>query len=195
MKQDQSNWIADFVCGIADICIRQIPERFAIFRHACNLLNFMCSANGDNVDQREKMSDTAPEQSAPKQMEKTDDSPPLQRQPQTQSPPPVRKISLDELPVEHRCWTGNDANRRSYHGKIPAGENPVYLELHWRKDKNASKKLVGGFILDVAALKKEGYLVQDPRGGIRVKFFHESDGGIYVGCGIDKKIPIGEVSA
>lgn len=105
----------------------------------------------------------------------------------------VKKVPPDELPAEHRSWTGNDANRRNHHGRIPAGENPVYLELHWKKDKNAPRKLVGGFILDVIALEKEGYLTQGPAGDIRLRFFHELDGCICIGRGADKKIIVGDL--
>jgi predicted DNA binding CopG/RHH family protein len=105
----------------------------------------------------------------------------------------VKKLRLHELPPKHRCWTGNDANQRNHNGRIPSGENPVFLELRWKKDKHAAEKLVGGFEIDVEALVREGYLAPDPAGGIRLKFMHGSDGKIYLGRGLtrEKKIRVG----
>jgi len=105
----------------------------------------------------------------------------------------VKKLRLHELPPKHRCWTGNDANQRNHNGRIPSGENPVFLELRWKKDRHAAEKLVGGFEINVEALAREGYLALDPAGGIRLKFMHGSDGIIYLGRGLtrEKKIKVG----
>jgi predicted DNA binding CopG/RHH family protein len=104
----------------------------------------------------------------------------------------IKRVPKRELPQKHRRWTGNDANQRNHSGRIPPGENPVYLELRWKKDKYAAETPVGCFRIDVLALRRNGYLAEDPAGGIRLKFFHEMDGTVYLGRGIKrKKIPVG----
>jgi hypothetical protein len=51
---------------------------------------------------------------------------------------------------------------------------------------------VGGFVIDAAALVREGYLAMDPSGDVRLKFIHGHDGVVYLGCGLKKKsIPVG----
>jgi predicted DNA binding CopG/RHH family protein len=105
----------------------------------------------------------------------------------------VKRVPLHELPPRHRCWTGNDASQRNHSGRIPTGENPVFLELRWKRDKHAAEKLVGGFEINVEALAREGYLALDPTGGIRLKFMHGPDGYVYLGRGLtrEKKIRVG----
>ena len=111
------------------------------------------------------------------------------------SPPSnfVKRLPLQELPYGHRRWTGNDASQRNHIGLIPPGENPVFLELRWKKNKNAPEKLVGGFEINVKALAKEGYLAPASADGIRLRFIHGSDGYIYIGRGLtkEKKIKVG----
>nr|VFK17249.1 MAG: hypothetical protein BECKLPF1236A_GA0070988_101664 [Candidatus Kentron sp. LPFa]VFK32498.1 MAG: hypothetical protein BECKLPF1236C_GA0070990_101694 [Candidatus Kentron sp. LPFa] len=223
MKQDQLNRITELVCGIANGYVQLIPGSYPIIRYACNVLQFVWTLDAD-VEQltQEKQVQPAEEgASKPEPTRSTDSLPPpapQQPAPQPKLAPPsepapapqpklppqspskpqplafVKGVLPGELPDEHRCWTGNDTNKRGYTGRIPAGENPVYLELHWRKDKKASPKLVGGFILDVAALEKEGYLAASSDGDICIRLMHESDGRVYVGRSVDKRIPIGEVS-
>jgi predicted DNA binding CopG/RHH family protein len=103
----------------------------------------------------------------------------------------VKDVPRSKLPARHRRWVGNDANQRNHHGRIPSGENPVFLDLSWKKDKRSTPEPVGAFRIDVEALAKEGYLAPDPAGGIRLRFFHASDGSIYLGRGRNKKIKIG----
>ena len=106
----------------------------------------------------------------------------------------VKRLERRELPSRHRHWTGNDESRRYHHGRIPAGENPVFLELAWKRNGTAQEKLVGCFSIDVEALKRQGYLGPDPSGGVRLRFLHGEDGLVYVGRGIkSKRIPIGRV--
>lgn len=204
MKQNQLNRITEFVCEIADGYVRLIPGGYPIVHYACGLFHFMFGANDGNAE-RQKRIDAVPEatreETAREEVAKERNDPrkevaeEMDGLPQARSLAFVEKVSVNELPAEHRCWTGNDANKRNYHGRVPAGENPVYLELHWKKSRNAPRQLVGGFILDVTALEKEGYLVESGGGDIRVRFVRESDGCVYMGRGIDKRIPIGTVSA
>jgi predicted DNA binding CopG/RHH family protein len=118
------------------------------------------------------------------------------RERQTDCPPShlahlVRKVPLHELPSGHRRWTGNDASQRNQIGLIPSGENPVFLELRWKKDKHAAEKLVGGFEINVKALAREGYLAAAAGGGIRLRFIHRSDGYVCLGRVLGKNIRVG----
>nr|VFK37339.1 MAG: hypothetical protein BECKTC1821D_GA0114238_100119 [Candidatus Kentron sp. TC]VFK37776.1 MAG: hypothetical protein BECKTC1821E_GA0114239_100196 [Candidatus Kentron sp. TC]VFK51403.1 MAG: hypothetical protein BECKTC1821F_GA0114240_100181 [Candidatus Kentron sp. TC] len=201
MKQEQLNRITELVCGIVNGYVQFIPASYPIFHYACNVLQFAWAVDANleqltraRTPQRGKEDDSDPEPI--RKMDSSLSSEPRQPQPKLQPRPLVfiKEALLSELPAEHRCWTGNDANKRGYNGRIPAGENPVYLELHWRKDSKASRKLVGGFILDVTALEKEGYLVGLSDGDIRVRLMREPDGRVYVGRSVEKRIPIGEVS-
>ena len=99
----------------------------------------------------------------------------------------IRRVPLHELPEGHRRWTGNDSNDGVHHGRIPADETTVFLELRWKRNKDAMEKLVGGFEIQVDNLAKQGYLSPDPAGGIRLKFIHSEAGVIYLGRGSTKK--------
>nr|VFK52651.1 MAG: hypothetical protein BECKTUN1418D_GA0071000_101619 [Candidatus Kentron sp. TUN]VFK52978.1 MAG: hypothetical protein BECKTUN1418F_GA0071002_101527 [Candidatus Kentron sp. TUN]VFK53518.1 MAG: hypothetical protein BECKTUN1418E_GA0071001_101728 [Candidatus Kentron sp. TUN] len=186
MKQNQSNWITEFFCNVTDKYMRQIPEGYAIFRYPWKLIRLICSA-GTHVKSTKETKESA------KKIDDSSSHPALPSLDTVKETDFVKKVSLTELPADRRCWTGNDANKRNHHGRIPAGENPVYMELHWKKNKNAQKKLVGGFVLDVAAMEREGYLTRDSGGSIRLRFIHESDGQVYIGNKTDEKIPIGKV--
>jgi len=106
----------------------------------------------------------------------------------------VRRIEEHALPGDHRSWVGNDESQRNHNGRIPEGENPVYLRLCWRASKGALVEPVGGFVINVVGLMREGYLAEDPAGGVRLKFLHAEDGTVYVGRGFTKKkIPVGRV--
>nr|VFK21429.1 MAG: hypothetical protein BECKLFY1418C_GA0070996_10939 [Candidatus Kentron sp. LFY] len=210
MKQDPLNQITELICGIADRCIRLIPGSYPFFRYMCGLLHSVSAtdakrqAKGENAGAGfiNKEVDAGPVLARKADDAGLESREPIDADPEPigeavaslpRSPHPVEKVPIDELPAERRCWTGNDANRRNYHGRIPEGEDPVHLELHWKKNGKAPRKLVGGFILDVAALAEEGYLTQDSSGGIRIRFIRESDGYVYIGRGSDKRIPIGKV--
>lgn len=104
----------------------------------------------------------------------------------------VRRIPLHELPAKYRCWTGNDSNARCHHGVIPPGEDTAFVELRWKRATQARERLVGGFEIRLRRLVREGYLYEEPSGGVRLKFVHGTDGCVYIGRGMTKKrIPIG----
>lgn len=99
----------------------------------------------------------------------------------------VKRVRLHELPPGHRRWTGNDASQRNHNGRVPANEDPVFLELNWKRSKGEAARLVGGFVVNLNRLVRAGYLAMDPSGDVRLKFFHDIDGFVYLGRGASKK--------
>ena len=93
---------------------------------------------------------------------------------------------------KHRNWTGNDKSQRNHHGKVRLSEDPLCLSLQWKRGPEAQVRLVGHFRLKLKELLLNKYLRQEDDGSLRLRFFHDRDGLIYIQWRSDKpRIPIG----
>ena len=79
-----------------------------------------------------------------------------------------------------RSWTGNDTSGRAHHGVIPLASSPLELSLSWRESAQHPSKLVGCFRLDLHRLLADGVIRSEDAKFVRVRFFHDLDGGVYL---------------
>jgi len=89
-------------------------------------------------------------------------------------------LSEAGLGARPRRWNGNDATDRNHHGLVPFAEQPFDLVLGWKRSGDSSFRSVGCFRLNLANLVKAGYIEAAKRGKVRLRFFHDIDGCVYV---------------
>src|SRR5450759_4067908 len=81
-----------------------------------------------------------------------------------------------------RRWCGNDDSARQHHGVVSLAESPLVLELSWRESRTAPKALVCRVRLDLPLLLHEGLVRTEDAAHVRLRFFHDHDGQVYVQC-------------
>ena len=79
-----------------------------------------------------------------------------------------------------RRWCGNDDSARAHHGIVALAETPLVLELSWRASKAARKALVCRLRLDLARLLAERLVRAEDAKQVRLRFFHDHDGKVYI---------------
>ena len=93
----------------------------------------------------------------------------------------ARMASPRDLRPAHRRWNGNDRSQRNHNGAVPLAEDPFDVVLNWKASPTAPVCPVGCFRLDLAQLLSAGYVRLDKRRGhIRLRFFHDDDGCVYI---------------
>lgn len=98
----------------------------------------------------------------------------------------VQFVASSDRSKPDRRWCGNDDSARNHHGVIPLSSSPVDLELSWKASKNASAKVIGRMRLDLQALLAEGLVRREDSESVRVRFFHDDDGKIYIQTKLDE---------
>ena len=92
----------------------------------------------------------------------------------------VQFVASSDLSKPDRRWCGNDDSARNHHGVVPLSSSQVDLELSWKSSKTASAKLIGRMRLDLRALLAEGLVRREDSSSVRLRFFHDHDGKIYI---------------
>jgi hypothetical protein len=79
-----------------------------------------------------------------------------------------------------RRWIGNDESKRNHNGVIPLADSPLTLALSWRAGKGKPAVVVAVMELDLERLLAEGFIRSEKRDSVRVRFYHDSDGHVYL---------------
>lgn len=92
---------------------------------------------------------------------------------------------LDQLPpgAEPRGWVIRDDNLRHYPGRVPSGEDPLFLELFWKANARSREQRVGLFRLSLGALVEAGYARrgrEDSDDEVRLRFYRDDRGVIVI---------------
>jgi hypothetical protein len=101
-----------------------------------------------------------------------------------QSPKPC--ASKENIPVRtaKRSWTLRADNGCHHHGVVNLAENPLHLELRWRRTSADSACPVGTFRLDLPALLSGGYVRREHARSegthVRLRVVLADDGKFYV---------------
>ena len=92
----------------------------------------------------------------------------------------VEMLSQASVARANRRWTGNDASARQHHGVVALTSSPLVLSLSWRSEAGAPAKFVGCYRLDLERLLKEELIRVERAGEVRVRFYHDYDGKVYL---------------
>jgi hypothetical protein len=84
------------------------------------------------------------------------------------------KVSVD------RRWVGNDESSRNHHGVIPLSDSPLTLGLSWKAGKGKPAVVVAVLKLDLKILLADGLVRSESADSVRVRFFHDGYGHIYL---------------
>ena len=110
----------------------------------------------------------------------------------------VERVHYAPADAEVRRWVLRDDNLRHYHGAVSIAEDPLYLELHWKRDSRGKEQLVGLFRLHLQRLLAAGYV--RPEGDeatndeVRLRFYRGERGVICIQVRSDEPaLPIGVV--
>jgi hypothetical protein len=79
-----------------------------------------------------------------------------------------------------RRWIGNDESQRNHNGVIPLADSPLTLALSWRAGKGKPAVVVAVMELDLERLLAGGFIRSEAPDSVRVRFFHDSDGHVYL---------------
>jgi hypothetical protein len=97
------------------------------------------------------------------------------------------KVQFDEtlvkslkFPRRIRSWTGNDENGRHHHSAIPLSDSPLYLKLAWKRGSKSHPYFIGNFVLNLEGLLASGFIREESRRRVRLRFFHDYDDVIYI---------------
>jgi hypothetical protein len=95
-------------------------------------------------------------------------------------PPGVKPHIWEKPRADHnRSAEGSD-----WHAKVRLSDRPYYLELYWRKTANDPAVRVGFFRLDLAGLRRAGYIRSESENSqdswVRLRLFRANDGKVYV---------------
>ena len=105
----------------------------------------------------------------------------------------VERIRPGELPSKYRRWTGNDESARNHNCKVGRNENPLVMHLSWRANGETPAKFVGCYRINMPRLVREGYALPEGTNEARLRFYHDSDGVVYIGRGQKfPRIPVGK---
>jgi hypothetical protein len=106
----------------------------------------------------------------------------------------VERTSEARMRGEHRNWTGNDQNGCCYYGKVRLSEDPLYLCLRWKAERQAIPRFVGNFEIKLRKLLINDYLLDDGDGFLQLRFYHGNDDVIYIQrCAEWPGIPVGHL--
>lgn len=92
----------------------------------------------------------------------------------------VSRVDQTTLLQKYRRWTGNDDTDRHYHIAVPIDDDPLHINLFWRRGNSAPVEFVGTYILNVKRLLSEGYVREDGMNKVRVRICHSDDHLLYV---------------
>ena len=91
------------------------------------------------------------------------------------------RVRSEEDLSQPRRWNGNDRSQRNHNGAVPLSEDPLEIILRWKKSPEHPARPVGCFRLNLRALLEAGYIRADNKlGHVRLRFFHDHDGSIYI---------------
>ena len=106
----------------------------------------------------------------------------------------VERVHFAPADAEVRRWVLRDDNLRHYHGVVSLTDDPVYLELHWKRDSRSKEQLVGLFRLHLRRLTEAGYALSEGDDAIRLRFYRGERGVICIQVRRDEPaVPIGVV--
>ena len=89
-------------------------------------------------------------------------------------------LSEEDLGTRPRQWNGNDATDRNHHSLVPLDEHPFDIVLGWKRSGDSPSRPVGCFRLNLANLVEAGYVMKAKQGQVRLRFFHDTDGCVYI---------------
>jgi len=92
----------------------------------------------------------------------------------------VSRVEQASFLQKHRHWTGNDEIDHHYHIAVPLTQDPLYLNLFWKRGRDESAAFVGTFRLNIGELLSEGYIRQDGKDKVRLRICHCRDDLLYI---------------
>ena len=105
----------------------------------------------------------------------------------------AKRIKLPESSKRVKTWTGNDSENRHHHDRVNLAASPLIIHLSWKEHDKAVPQFVGCYELNLDELLKHDLVRRDQPGKIRLRFFHDSDGVIYIQHqGSTARLAIGE---
>ncbi len=109
----------------------------------------------------------------------------------------ARRLQRSEVSGVDRDWTGNDESGRHHHNKVSLNSSPMRLRLSWKRSSEDAVHLIGVFELDLRRLLADGYVRVEPKTEareIRLRFYHDADGVIYIQTKIgEPRLPVGKM--
>ncbi|MBN2568317.1 MAG: hypothetical protein JXB42_02685 [Deltaproteobacteria bacterium] len=92
----------------------------------------------------------------------------------------VCRVGQKSLVPRTRHWVGNDEIYTYYHEAVPRAEDPLYLNLSWKKSADASAETVGLYRINIEALLSRGFIRAEGADKIRLRICHLEDGLLYI---------------
>ncbi len=92
----------------------------------------------------------------------------------------VCRVGQKSLVPRTRHWVGNDGIYPYYHEAIPRKEDPLYLNLSWKRKDDAPVENVGLFRMSIEALLSRGFIRAEGKDKARLRICHMEDDLIYI---------------
>ena len=96
----------------------------------------------------------------------------------------VERVHEAPADAHVRRWVLRDDNLRHYHGVVSLADDPLYLELYWKRDARSKEQLVGLFRLHLRRLLESGYVRREGDAAtndeIRLRFYRGERGVICI---------------
>jgi len=90
------------------------------------------------------------------------------------------RVGQKSLVPRTRHWVGNDEIYPYYHEAVPRTEDPLYLNLSWKKSADAPAEPVGLYRINIEALLSRGFIRAEGTDKIRLRICHLEDGLLYI---------------
>jgi hypothetical protein len=86
--------------------------------------------------------------------------------------------------ASRRRWVLRDDNQQHHHGVVRLSEDPLFVELLWKRDARGREQLVGLYRLHLAELLAHGYVRREHESAsgdeVRLRLYRGDRGVVYV---------------
>lgn len=92
----------------------------------------------------------------------------------------VCRVGQKSLVPRTRHWVGNDEIYPYYHEAVPRAEDPLYLNLSWRRRGDSPAEPVGLYRISIEALLARGFIRAEGKDKVRLRICHMEDDLLYI---------------
>lgn len=92
----------------------------------------------------------------------------------------VCRVGQKSLVPRTRQWVGNDEIYPYYHEAVPLAEDPLYLNLSWKRSSDSPAEPVGLYRICTGALLARGFIRAEGKNKVRLRICHMEDDLIYI---------------
>ncbi len=92
----------------------------------------------------------------------------------------VVRVGQKSLVPRTRHWVGNDEVYPYYHEAVPRTEDPLYLNLSWKRSGDAPAEHVGLYRMSMKALLSREFIRAEGTDKVRLRICHLEDDLLYI---------------